>query len=674
MKSDNLIKGSTNSIIFSYKVEEQEQKDDEMMNQIIFKKYKIKNKNCKASTIDIYDGIEIESNKPVLIKIENKSKEKLYLEEEAYNLYSFKGFGIPELIKIGKRKNNIIIIESKKGRSLSELFTENNKKFSINEICLIGIQCIERLKWVHSKHYIHRNIKPENFVIGLEDPHIIYLQNFYFCQKYRSSKTHQHIRFKYIKEIVGTERYGSINALRGLTQGRKDDLESLCYMLIYFFIGKLPWQGIKEENEIKKHEKLINGKRNFKIDNYKQIPQDFSALFKYVKNLKFEEEPKYSLMIKLLQKILSENNCFNNNCFYWIKNLNNCHAANIKRKKEGFRERLYEKIEKSSNVENINIFSGRKIKNIDDVDLENIGIGYIDEEDDLEDNENNNKYKTKSEFQLKIKRSFSFDKSKKENKEEEDEDEDEKKDNENKENNLNASNSSINTKVYKLAGPLEYFVKKELTDDIELKDIKEIHNKKLEKLSQKESKNKEIIISKKSNNLINEIIREEPLNEDEDEKISHENNCEINEKKEYIYSSVDKNKGKFSGISNNMKQESTKESIQFNYKDSDMKGNCEQGSIILVKNDENKIENKVGNNINVINKIEKVEKNINTINKNNIIRVENNTNNSKIIITKKSENKFEQIKKDIIMKNRSKSLNTNGKKTKKQKNKDCITF
>ena len=161
MKSENIIKGSTNSTIFSYKVEGQEQNHDEMINEIIFKNYKIKKKIGKAVTIDLYDGINLENNQPVLIKIEKKTKEKILLEEEEYNLYSFKGFGIPELIKVGKRKNNIIIIESKKGRSLEELFLENNKKFSLNEICLIGIQCFERLKWIHSKNYMHRNIKPE---------------------------------------------------------------------------------------------------------------------------------------------------------------------------------------------------------------------------------------------------------------------------------------------------------------------------------------------------------------------------------------------------------------------------------------------------------------------------------------------------------------------------------
>ena len=334
MNNEDLFKGSTNSILFTHKIKELEkQQEDQMINQIIFKKYEVKKKLGKSSTIDIYEGVSLEDNKPVLIKIEPKTSEKLYLETEAYNLYTFKGFGIPELIKLGKKNNNLILIESKKGRSLYDLFMENNRKFSLNEICLIGIQCIERLKFIHSKNYIHRNIKPENFVIGLEDPHVIYLHNFYLCEKYRSSKTNLHAKFKYTKEIVGTERYGSVNALRGLRQGRRDDLESLCYMLIYFFLGKLPWQGISGDSESERHQKLLKEKKSFKIENYEQIPKDFCTLFNYVKNLKFEEEPKYSVMIKLLQNIRNENQCFSNVNLFWINKNNECKGANIKTKK-----------------------------------------------------------------------------------------------------------------------------------------------------------------------------------------------------------------------------------------------------------------------------------------------------------------------------------------------------
>ena len=650
MKKDNLIKDSTNSILFTHKIKEHEEKDDDMINQIIFKKYEVKKKCGRASTIDIYEGISKDDDQPVLIKIEKRTQKRLYLETEAYNLYSFKGFGIPELIKFGKKNNNIILIQSKLGPSLSELFTENNKQFSLNEICLIGIQCIERLKWIHSKNYIYRNIKPENFLIGVEDPHVIYLKNFYLCEKYKSSKTDKHVKFQYTKEIVGTQRYGSINALRGLRQGRKDDLESLCYMLIYFFLGKLPWQGIKADNEALKHEKLLNEKKNFNIENYKQIPKDFCTLFKYVKNLKFEEEPKYSIMIRLLQNIRNENQCFSNTNFFWVKKNAICLGTNIKTKKEGFRERLYAKIDKKVKTDNINEFEKKKIKNIDEVNFENIGKGYVDDDEDYVEE---NRYE-KSAHQAKVNLFFSNNENNVENNEEDK--------NESRENELNLSNSSINTRVFKLNGEVEEIVRKDLMNDTNINNFDDWQNKIKNKPKTIQEQNK-INSTKKSDKLninCNEIIQEEPLNEEEEEEKYQENMDNKNVIQENIIKENNNNiniidnkyKGKTFISSNSngtIKQESTKESIQINYKDTDIKNNNNQGSIILVNNNKNEDEK----NKNISKKREK--KSV-----------------DKIKIQKRNENKFGQIMGPEVNLKRSKSIIK--KSTKKDKNKDCIIF
>ena len=622
MKNEDLLKGSTNSILFTHKIKEiDRQHEDEMINQIIFKKYEVKKKLGKSSTIDLYEGVSLEDKKPVLIKIEPKTSEKLYLETEAYNLYTFKGFGIPELIKLGKKNNNLILIESKKGRSLYDLFMENNRKFSLNEICLIGIQCIERLKFIHSKNYIHRNIKPENFVIGLEDPHVIYIQNFYLCEKYRSSKTNQHAKFKYTKEIVGTERYGSVNALRGLRQGRRDDLESLCYMLIYFFLGKLPWQGISADSDTEKHEKLLKEKKSFKIENYKQIPKDFYTLFNYVKNLKFEEEPKYSLMIKLLQNIRNENQCFSNVNLFWVKKNNECKGANIKAKKEGFRERLYSKIGNSVKSEEKNL--GIKIiKNID-VNIEN-----------------------------KVNRSISCEESN--NKNQGNDNEENEENNSYREDALNHSNSSINTKVYKLNGPMELFIKRDIMNDEDINKIDGLQNNKSEQK-----------MSKISKNNTQTIIEEENEGEGEEvqENIIQENNFIKNNIKNY------------SSSNSNIKEGSTKVSIQFNNKDSygnkGSKGsNNDPSTIIIVKDSNNgtKKEEDKNNKNNIIT-------NINSNNGKNIEKAKKKKSvDAKILITKKADiNKFGQISGPEAKLNRSKTSKKGDKKNIKS-NKDCVIF
>ena len=126
------------------------------------------------------------------------------------------------------------------GSSLEDIFQKQQKKFSIKTVCMTGIQMLDRLEFVHQKNIIHRDIKPDNFVLGLDNKsHIIYVLDFGLSKKYRSSRTHQHIKFSVNKKLTGTARYASINALKGSEQSRRDDLEArICTYVL--FEGKSP--------------------------------------------------------------------------------------------------------------------------------------------------------------------------------------------------------------------------------------------------------------------------------------------------------------------------------------------------------------------------------------------------------------------------------------------------
>ena len=476
----NNIKDSTASILGTQKIKDNDEGNDNLLNKLLFKNILVTKKSGKSSTIDLYEGKSLDNNQPVIIKVQKISQGKFYLKEEMNNIIIFKGFGIPKLIKAGKRKNNLILIEAKTGPSLEELFIQNNRKFDVNEICLIGIQCIERLKWIHSKNYIHRNIKPNNFSIGLKDPHVIYLQNFYLCEKYQTETTNKHIKLSYIEEIIGSERYGSINALKGLSQGRKDDLESLCYMLIYFFLGKLPWQNLSYTSEKEKIGQLIKLRKQFKIEDYKNIPEKFCTLFNYVKNLNFEDAPKYDSMISLLKNILNENQCFSKKKFCWIENSDICIGSNIKAKKEGFRERLLEKIQRLLTEKK----TGGAIKIIHNLDVltdSNFGEFYV-ESDSIENGKNERNFLNKS-----------FD-------DKQNNDTEKEKKGQGIEENENEMTSSIKTKVIKLQGSSGESTKNNLEDENLMNENNQKNKNNINKLIIKENNNEEEenIISEKN--------------------------------------------------------------------------------------------------------------------------------------------------------------------------------
>ena len=175
------------------------------------------------------------------MKTEKRSSFNNFLETEAYYLFILKGLGIPNLISYGHNKKYNILIETLLGKSLYDIFIKPRKPCNITNICLISIQIIERLEFIHSKDIIYRDMKPGNLLIGIKDPNVIYIIDYGLCKKYRSSKTGKHILPKDLKKFVGTLKYASSNVVKGKESSRRDDLISLGFVLIQLYRRNLPW-------------------------------------------------------------------------------------------------------------------------------------------------------------------------------------------------------------------------------------------------------------------------------------------------------------------------------------------------------------------------------------------------------------------------------------------------
>lgn len=153
------------------------------------------------------------------------------------------------------------------GPSLEDLFSFCGRKFGLKTTIMIADQMISRIEYMHSKNYIHRDIKPDNFLIGLgKRSNMVFVIDFGLAKKFRDPKTHQHIPYKENKNLTGTARYASINAHLGVEQSRRDDLEAIGYVLIYFIKGKLPWQGVNVQNKTEKYHKIMEKKMQTPVE------------------------------------------------------------------------------------------------------------------------------------------------------------------------------------------------------------------------------------------------------------------------------------------------------------------------------------------------------------------------------------------------------------------------
>lgn len=283
------------------------------MSLVIERKYKIISRLGKGSFGMIFKGININTNEFVAIKIEKKTNHStLNNEAKVYN-YLDRMTGIPKLRTYGSEGNYNYIVIDLLGDSLTKLKQIHTNIFSMSMIIFLGIQMLQRIEEIHKKGIIHRDIKPDNFIINNKnnkydknDNNKLYIIDFGLAKRY-IEPNNTHIQMTEVKGIVGTMNYISINVHTGITPSRRDDLESLFYVLYFLIKGKLPWEDIntideKERSQQIKREKLnlINKNININKDD-KNIPDNLFTYLNYCRQLTFDETPNY----KLLQTILT---------------------------------------------------------------------------------------------------------------------------------------------------------------------------------------------------------------------------------------------------------------------------------------------------------------------------------------------------------------------------------
>jgi casein kinase 1 len=286
--------------------------------------YSLRGRIGAGSFGEIYSAESTRTHVRVAVKLEScrSRAPQLSYESKLYMMFSG-GPGIPKLHWYGTEGTHNVMVMDLLGKSLEGLFLECGHRFSVKTVLMLADQMLSCVEYIHNKNFIHRDIKPDNFLIGLGNAsNQVFIIDFGLAKKYRDLHTRAHIPYVQGKSLTGTARYASVGALRGAEQSRRDDLESLGFVWLYLLRGSLPWMGLTGRDRKQKYERICDVKSRTTFEDLCHgFPVEFVHYFRAVRNLRFSEKPNYAGLRAMFRALFIREGYLYDYKYDWVRDV-----------------------------------------------------------------------------------------------------------------------------------------------------------------------------------------------------------------------------------------------------------------------------------------------------------------------------------------------------------------
>ena len=274
-----------------------------MTNELIGGVYTATEAIGKGTFGEIFSGKDTKTSRPIALKFASKQDRSLQLLKECKVYRSLNGaLGFSPVHHFGQHASSSVLVLDLLGASLEDHLTALKRPFTLKTVLMVADAALARLEFLHLKGFVHRDVKPANFVFGRKSGSgVLHLIDFGLATQYRDPRTGDHIPYSENQCVAGTARYASINAHLGIVASRRDDLESLAYMLVYLLKARLPWQGLHSGD---KYAAIAKVKMQTSVDELcAGTPREFAVFVDQVRSLRFDDTPDYAFYRKLFRQL-----------------------------------------------------------------------------------------------------------------------------------------------------------------------------------------------------------------------------------------------------------------------------------------------------------------------------------------------------------------------------------